>query len=130
MQVEEGLKVLRSCVEKVAALEKLIGRFRSMKYDKEEQRLSFWEEHGHLVQTLRRMEKIIGEEMSQTIVSLILAYDRLKGESWSTSSNLKNAIFMLMILESQDTNQVHKNDLVVIKEELTRVIGLGLGWKS
>ena len=80
--------------------------------------------------TLKRMEKIVNGEMSQTIVNLILAYDGLKHEQWSAGSNLKNAIFMLMIVQSQDTNSINKNDLVIIKEELTGITGLGLGWKS
>ena len=37
---------------------------------------------------------------------------------------------MLMILESQNTAKIHKNDMVVIKTELTNMINLRLGWKS
>jgi len=43
---------------------------------------------------------------------------------------LKNAIFMLMILEAQNTKTVGKNDMVLIKTELTTMIKLKLGWKS
>lgn len=37
---------------------------------------------------------------------------------------------MLMILESQTTAKIHKNDMVIIKTELTNMINLRLGWKS
>lgn len=37
---------------------------------------------------------------------------------------------MLMILESQNTNKIFKNDMVIIKKELTNMINLRLGWKS
>ena len=68
--------------------------------------------------------------MVQTIVSLILAYEKIKSEPWGLHCNLKNAIFMLMILESQNTKKVEKNDIVIIKEELTTMIKMKLGWKS
>ncbi len=44
------------------------------------------------------MESIVKKEMIQTIISLILAYEKIKMEPWGHLSNLKNAIFMLMIL--------------------------------
>lgn len=37
---------------------------------------------------------------------------------------------MLMILEAQNTKTVEKNDMVIIKTELTTMINLNLGWKS
>ena len=47
---------------------------------------------------LDKIESIIKKEMIQTIVSLILAYEKIKTEPWGFRCNLKNAIFMLMIL--------------------------------
>lgn len=76
------------------------------------------------------MEKIIRDETKETIISLILAYEQIKLQPWGHRSNLKNAIFMLMILEAQDTEKIHKNDMVIIKEQLSSMIHLGLGWKS
>ena len=37
---------------------------------------------------------------------------------------------MLMIIETQNTNTVQKDDMVIIKEELTTMINMKLGWKS
>ena len=37
---------------------------------------------------------------------------------------------MLMILDAQNTKTVEKNDLVIIKGELTTMINMKLGWKS
>jgi hypothetical protein len=37
---------------------------------------------------------------------------------------------MMMILETQNTRTLEKNDMVAIKEELTAIINLKLGWKS
>lgn len=68
--------------------------------------------------------------MIQTIINLIIAYEKLKVGKRNHVSNLKNAIFMLMILESQNTNKIFKNDMVIIKKELTNMINLRLGWKS
>ena len=68
--------------------------------------------------------------MIQTIVSLILAYEKIKTEPWGFRCNLKNAIFMLMILEAQNTKTIEKNDIVIIKTELTTMINLNLGWRS
>mgnify|MGYP000973236465 CR=1 FL=1 len=53
--------------------------------------------------------------MIQTIINLIIAYEKIKMETWGHQSNLKNAIFMLMILDAQNTETVQKNDLVIIK---------------
>jgi len=79
---------------------------------------------------LDKTENIVKKEMVQTIVSLILAYEKIKTEPWGFRCNLKNAIFMLMILEAQNTKTVGKNDMVLIKTELTTMIKLKLGWKS
>lgn len=48
--------------------------------------------------SLHRMEALVREEMVHTIISLILAYEKIKIEPWGHRSNLKNAVFMLMIL--------------------------------
>ena len=37
---------------------------------------------------------------------------------------------MMMILQAQNTKIVEKNDMVIIKEELTTMIDMNLGWKS
>jgi hypothetical protein len=37
---------------------------------------------------------------------------------------------MMMILDAQNTNHLHKNDLVIMKEELTKMISLRIGWKA
>lgn len=36
----------------------------------------------------------------------------------------------MMILEIQDTNNITKNDMVIIKEELCAMSNNNLGWKS
>lgn len=64
---------------------------------------------------LQRIELNIKNEMIQTIINLIIAYEKIKMETWGHQSNLKNAIFMLMILDAQNTETVQKNDLVIIK---------------
>lgn len=69
-------------------------------------------------------------EMVQTITNLIIAYEKLKESSRGADPALKNAIFMLMILDAQDTNRLYKHDLVIIKDELTRLIDLRIGWKA
>ena len=79
---------------------------------------------------LDKIEMTIKKEMIQTIVSLILAYEKIKAEPWGFRCNLKNAIFMLMILETQNTQQIAKNDIVIIKQSLTTMINMKLGWKS
>jgi hypothetical protein len=82
------------------------------------------------VKALERVEAIVKKEMIQTIISLILAYEGIKNEEWGQLCNLKNAIFILMILEAQNTKTVQKNDIVIIKQELTTIINMNLGWKS
>lgn len=72
----------------------------------------------------------IKHEMIQTIINLIIAYEKIKMETWGYQSNLKNAIFMLMILDAQNTETVQKNDLVIIKEHLITMININLGWRS
>ena len=79
---------------------------------------------------MEKIERIVKDETVQTIINLIIAYEKLKVARRNNFSNLKNAIFMLMILESQATARMHKNDMVVIKTELTNMINLRLGWKS
>lgn len=52
---------------------------------------------------MHNLETNVKKEMVQTIISLILAYEEIKVEEWGHRSNLKNAIFMMMILEAQNT---------------------------
>ena len=82
------------------------------------------------MKALEKAEGVIKKEMIQTIISLILAYEQIKTEPWGFRCNLKNSIFMLMILEAQNTKKVEKNDMVIIKGELTTIINMKLGWKS
>ena len=36
---------------------------------------------------------------------------------------------MMMVLEIQETDNMTKNDIVTVKEELDKRINLGLGWR-
>lgn len=47
---------------------------------------------------LQKIEKILKDEMIQTIINLIIAYEKIKVSRVSDNSNLKNAVFMLMLL--------------------------------
>lgn len=53
--------------------------------------------------------------MVQTIINLIIAHEKLKVAKRANYSGLKNTIFMLMMVESQNTWKIQKNEVVLIK---------------
>lgn len=127
-KVEENYKL--KYIERVEKLDQLIMKFRRMSYNTPEQRISFEFQQRNWIRLMSNLEQTVKKEMVQTIVSLILAYQQLKLEQWGHKSNLKNAIFMMMILQAQNTDMLYKNDLVLIKKHLSMMINLNLGWNS
>jgi hypothetical protein len=129
-QVEQGVNFVIKNIRKVEALEKLIKDFEETEYDQAEKRKVFWYEYSTLTKFLDRIERVLKSQMVQTNINLIISYEKLKNSKRGADPSLKNAIFMLMIMEAQNTNHLYKNDLVIIKEELTRRINFRVGWKE
>lgn len=129
-QVEEGVNFVIKNLRKVEGLEKLIHDFMETQYDQPDKRKIFWYEYNTLTKFLDRIERVLKSQMVQTNINLIISYEKLKNSKRGADPSLKNAIFMLMIMEAQNTNSLCKNDLVIIKEELTRRINFRIGWKD
>lgn len=72
--------------------------FNLTQYESLERRKAYWYEYSNLMRYLDKIEKVVKDEMVQTISNLIISYEKLKTSKRGSDPSLKNAIFMLMIL--------------------------------